>query len=669
MEKEAAARRHEQLKKLLEKYSHEYYVLDAPTVPDAEYDKKLREITEIEEEYPELITSDSPTQRVGAEPLDSFRKVRHEIPMLSLGNAFNEQELRDFDRRVREGAEGEVSYVCELKIDGLAVSLLYEEGVLVRGATRGDGTVGEDITSNLRTIRSIPLRLSRPETIEVRGEAYMPKKSFSALNEEKEEKEEAPFANPRNAAAGSLRQLDPKIAASRNLDIFLYGVGMWEDDLKDTHSARLEYLEELGLKTNPEWRALKDIEEVIDYVKSWVDNRNSLDYEIDGIVIKVDQLDEQETLGFTAKSPRWATAYKFPAEEVVTRMKDIHLTVGRTGVVTPTALLEPVRVAGTTVQRASLHNEDLIKERDIRIGDTVVIKKAGDIIPEVLRVIEEERTGNEEPFTMPKTCPECGSDLVRLEEEVALRCINPNCPAQLREALIHFVSRNAMDIEGLGEKVITQLFREELIHNIADIYKLRKEELLQLDRMAEKSVNNLLTAIEQSKENSMEKLLFGLGVRYVGTKAATTLSNHFGSMQALQKASSEELESIPEIGEKMAESIHSYFQREEVRVLLRELSELGLNMEYKGRRVSAEAATSPFNGKTVVLTGKMEIYSRSEAKKRVEELGAKVTGSVSKNTDLLVAGEDAGSKYTKAEELGVEIWSESQFAEALQNQE
>ncbi|SIS65582.1 NAD-dependent DNA ligase LigA [Salimicrobium flavidum] len=669
MEKETAKQRHEELKSLLEKYSHEYYVLDAPTVPDAEYDRKLRELIEIEEEHPELVTPDSPTQRVGAEPLEAFEKVRHEIPMLSLGNAFNEQELRDFDRRVREGADGEISYVCELKIDGLAVSLLYENGLLVRGATRGDGTVGEDITTNLRTIRSIPLRLSRPETIEVRGEVFMPKKSFNALNEEKEKNGEAPFANPRNAAAGSLRQLDPKIAASRNLDIFLYSVGLWEDETKDTHSGRLEYLEQLGLKTNPESRRLGNIEEVIDCVTSWVDHRNELGYEIDGIVIKVDQLDQQETLGFTAKSPRWATAYKFPAEEVVTKLTDIHLTVGRTGVVTPTAILAPVQVAGTTVQRASLHNEDLIKERDIRIGDTVVIKKAGDIIPEVLRVVEDERSGEEVPFSMPDTCPECGSDLVRLEEEVALRCINPNCPAQLREALIHFVSRNAMDIEGLGEKVITQLFQEELIHAIADLYKLEKEQLLQLERMGEKSVNNLLSAIEKSKENSMEKLLFGLGVRYVGTKAASTLSEHFGSMKALQQASPEELEAIPEIGEKMADSIHRYFQREEVTELLKELADLGLNMEYKGIRRAEQAADSPFSGKTIVLTGKMEIYSRPEAKRKVEALGAKVTGSVSKNTDLVIAGEEAGSKQTKAKELGVEIWNEQQFAEALQKQE
>ncbi|WP_347861440.1 NAD-dependent DNA ligase LigA [Salimicrobium sp. PL1-032A] len=666
MDKEQAKKRHDELKRQLEKYSYEYYVLDAPTVPDAEYDERLRELMTIESEHPELVTPDSPTQRVGAEPLDQFEKVRHEIPMLSLGNAFNEQELRDFDRRVQQGADGDISYVCELKIDGLAVSLLYEDGILVRGATRGDGTVGEEITGNLRTIRSIPLRLTHPETIEVRGEAYMPKKSFDALNKEKDNNGEAPFANPRNAAAGSLRQLDPKIAASRNLDIFLYGVGLWEEETVESHSGRLEYLEQLGLKTNPEWRRLKDIEAVIDYVKGWVDHRNDLDYEIDGIVVKVDQLDQQETLGFTAKSPRWATAYKFPAEEVITKLRDIHLTVGRTGVVTPTAILDPVRVAGTTVQRASLHNEDLIRDRDIRIGDTVVIKKAGDIIPEVLRVVEEERTGEEEPFSMPKTCPECGSDLVRLEEEVALRCINPNCRAQLREALIHFVSRNAMDIEGLGEKVIAQLFDEELIHNIADLYKLERQELLQLDRMGEKSVSNLLEAIEQSKGNSMEKLLFGLGVRYVGTKAARTLSEHFGDMDHLQKATVGDLEAIPEIGEKMADSIHRYFQREEVTALLTELSELGLNMEYKGMKKSEQASDSLFSGKTVVLTGKMEIYSRSEAKKYVEALGGKVTGSVSKNTDLLIAGAEAGSKYTKAETLGVEIWNEQQFAEALQ---
>lgn len=655
----------ETLRQELEQYSYEYHTLDDPSVSDYEYDKKMQELLDLEDEFPDLQTPDSPSQRVGGTPLDAFEKVQHDIPMLSLGNAFDDEELRDFDRRVKNGTDTEVNYVCELKIDGLAVSLKYEGGVFVRGATRGDGTTGEDITKNLRTIRNIPLRLKEPVTVEVRGEAYMPKPSFLALNEAKESNGEEPFANPRNAAAGSLRQLNPKIAAKRNLDIFLYGIGVWENDPSEAHSERLEKMKKLGLKTNPEWKKCNDIEEVIDYVHSWVERRPDLDYEIDGIVIKVDSLDQQEDLGFTAKSPRWATAYKFPAEEAVTKLIDIELSVGRTGAVTPTAILEPVKVAGTTVQRASLHNEDLIKEKDIRIGDTVVIKKAGDIIPEVVRVLEDQRTGEEEPYRMPEFCPECESDLVRLDEEVALRCINPNCPAQLREGLIHFVSRNAMDIDGLGEKVIAQLFQENLIHNIADLYKLEREELLKLERMGEKSAGNLLKAIEASKDNSLERLLFGLGIRYVGSKAASTLAEYFEHMDALVEADTETLEAVPEIGSKMAESIASYFEEEQVIELLQELKQLGMNMEYKGAKKSDQPEDSPFKDKTIVLTGKMEHYSRSDVKKIVEELGGKVTGSVSKKTDLLIAGEDAGSKYTKASDLGIEIWDEEQFRSAL----
>ncbi|ASF38160.1 DNA ligase (NAD(+)) LigA [Halobacillus halophilus] len=669
MNADEAKKKIDTLREELEQYRHEYHTLDAPSVPDYEYDQKMQELIELEEEFPDFQTADSPSQRVGGAPLDAFVKVQHDVPMLSLGNAFDDQELRDFDRRVRGGTDEDVSYVCELKIDGLAVSLRYEDGVFVRGATRGDGTTGEDITKNLRTIRNIPLRLKQPETLEVRGEAYMPKPSFNALNEAREERGDEPFANPRNAAAGSLRQLDPKIAAKRNLDIFLYGIGQWQDESSEAHSERLEQMEKLGLKTNPEWKKCNDIEEVIDYVHSWVEKRQDLDYEIDGIVIKVDRLDQQDTLGFTAKSPRWATAYKFPAEEAITTLKDIELSVGRTGVVTPTAILEPVKVAGTTVQRASLHNEDLIRERDIRIGDTVVIKKAGDIIPEVVRVVEDERSGEEEPYHMPELCPECESKLVRLEEEVALRCINPNCPAQLREALIHFVSRNAMDIEGLGEKVIAQLFREKLIHTIADLYKLEGEELLKLERMGEKSVQNLLNSIEISKENSMERLLFGLGVRYVGTKAANTLSQEFGHMDDLAAADAEALEGIPEIGEKMAESIARYFDKPQVIQLLEELKQLGINMAYKGARKQEAPADSPFADKTIVITGKMEEYKRSDMKGIVEELGGNVTGSVSKKTDILIAGEDAGSKYTKAQELGVEIWNEEQFKQAVSQPE
>ncbi|WP_188455107.1 NAD-dependent DNA ligase LigA [Virgibacillus oceani] len=653
------------LRELLIQYGHEYYVLDNPSVPDSEYDQKLQELRKLEEEFPELITADSPTQRVGAEPLDAFQKVQHNVPMLSLGNAFNEQDLRDFARRASQGTDKPLSYVCELKIDGLAISLTYENGRFVRGATRGDGTTGEDITSNLRTIRSIPLSIKEKETIEVRGEAFMPHKSFLALNKNRDENGEEPFANPRNAAAGSLRQLDPKIAAKRNLDIFLYGVGEWEAGNLQSHSERLKYLKELGFKTNPEWKKCSSIEEVIEYVEYWATERPNLSYEIDGIVIKVDSLEQQEELGFTAKNPRWAIAYKFPAEEVVTKLTDVELSVGRTGVVTPTAILEPVKVAGTTVKRASLHNEDLIRAKDIRIGDTVVIKKAGDIIPEVVRVMVDKRTDNLEEFHMPENCPACESELVRLEEEVALRCINPNCPAQLKEGLIHFVSRNAMNIDGLGEKVIIQLFQEELIHTIADLYRLNREELLSLERMGEKSVDNLLKAIDASKENSLERLLFGLGIRFVGSKAAKTLAEHFETMENLQSATFDDLIEINEIGEKMADSIAQYFSEQEVKDLLLELKDLGVNMEYKGKKQSEQTEETIFTGKTIVLTGKMEGFTRQEAKEKIESMGGSVTGSVSKKTDFVIAGEDAGSKYEKAQKLGVTIWDEQQLKEVL----
>ncbi|MEZ0118477.1 UNVERIFIED_ORG: DNA ligase (NAD+) [Heyndrickxia coagulans] len=538
-------------------------------------------------------------------------------------------------------------------------------GLFVQGSTRGDGTIGEDITANLRTVRSIPLRLNEPVTIEARGECFMPKKSFEALNRIKEENGEEPFANPRNAAAGSLRQLDPKIAASRNLDTFMYAIGDTTGLDISAHSEGLAYLKRLGLKVNKETRICRDIGEVLKFITEWTEKRPALPYEIDGIVIKVNDYAQEAALGTTVKSPRWAIAYKFPAEEVVTKLTGIEVKVGRTGVVTPTAILNPVRVAGTTVQRATLHNEDLIREKDIRIGDYVVVKKAGDIIPEVVRPIPERRTGEEQAFSMPSHCPDCGSELVRLEDEVALRCINPNCPAQIREGLIHFVSRNAMNIEGLGEKVISQLFAHELIHNVADIYRLKKEELLQLERMGEKSVSNLLAAIEASKKNSLEKLLFGLGIRHVGAKAAKILAAHFETMERLSKATREELEAISDIGEKMADSIATYFENEEALGLVRELAALGVNMVYKGPKREKRNADSPFAGKTVVLTGKLVNMTRNEAKEKLEALGANVTGSVSKNTDLVIAGEDAGTKLTKAEQLGIEVWDEAAFLERL----
>jgi DNA ligase (NAD+) len=650
-----------ELRSLLNLYGYEYYVLDKPSVPDAEYDRLMQELLELEANFPELKTPDSPSVRIGGDVLDLFEKVEHRTPMLSLGNAFNEQDLKDFDRRVRQAVGDNVSYVCELKIDGLAVSLRYENGLFIQGATRGDGTIGEDITANLKTIKSIPLRLRENATLEVRGEAYMPKRSFEALNKAKEERGEELAANPRNAAAGSLRQLDPKIAATRNLDVFLYGIGGGDVNAA-SHSEGLDYLDHLGFKTNKERRKCPTINEVIEYVNSWVDKRPHLPYEIDGIVIKVDSYEQQSKLGTTAKSPRWAIAYKFPAEEVVTTLLDIELSVGRTGVVTPTAILKPVKVAGTTVGRASLHNEDLIREKDIKIGDQVVVKKAGDIIPEVVNVLAEQRTGDERDFQMPTHCPECESELVRFEGEVALRCINPKCPAQIREGLIHFVSRDAMNIEGLGEKVISQLFAEKLISDVADIYKLTYDQLIALERMGVKSVTNLLKAIEASKTNSLEKLLFGLGIRHVGAKAAKTLAQSFDTMDKLAVATKEDLIAINEIGDKMADSIVAFFEQEEAKELLRELVSVGVNMEYKGvKPVSVEESNSIFAGKTVVLTGKLEQLSRNEAKEKIEALGGNVSGSVSKKTHLVIAGEDAGSKLTKAEELGIEVWDEEKL--------
>ncbi|MFP7299604.1 NAD-dependent DNA ligase LigA [Neobacillus niacini] len=655
-----------ELRSLLNQYGYEYYVLDNPTVPDAEYDRLMQELLELEDTFPELKTPDSPSVRVGGKVLDFFEKVEHTTPMLSLGNAFNEQDLKDFDRRIRQAVGDDFSYVCELKIDGLAVSLRYEDGLFIQGATRGDGTIGEDITANLKTIKSIPLRLREPQTLEVRGEAYMPKSSFEALNKAKAERGEELAANPRNAAAGSLRQLDPKIAAKRNLDVFLYGIGGGGESFAASHSEGLDYLDHLGFKTNKERRKCSAIDEVIEYVTGWVDKRPNLPYEIDGIVIKVDSYEHQNKLGTTAKSPRWAIAYKFPAEEVVTTLLDIELSVGRTGVVTPTAILKPVKVAGTTVQRASLHNEDLIREKDIKIGDQVVVKKAGDIIPEVVNVLADLRTGDERDFQMPTHCPECESELVRLEGEVALRCINPKCPAQIREGLIHFVSRDAMNIDGLGEKVISQLFAEKLISDVADIYKLTYDQLIALERMGEKSVTNLLKAIEASKANSLEKLLFGLGIRHVGAKAAKTLAQSFDSMDKLAAATKEDLLGINEIGDKMADSIAAFFEQEEARALLKELTEAGVNMEYKGAKpISAEESDSIFAGKTVVLTGKLEQLSRNEAKEKIEALGGNVSGSVSKKTHLVIAGEDAGSKLTKAEELGIEVWDEEKLLAEL----
>lgn len=662
----ADKKRYEELINILDQYSYDYYVIDNPTVEDAEYDQKMQELLKIEEAHPEWVTPESPSKRVGGEVLEGFKKVAHDTPMLSLANAFNHEDLADFDRRIRDKVGDDIAYMCELKIDGLAVSLQYENGKYKQGATRGDGTIGEDITANLRTIRSIPMKLQKDYSIEVRGEAFMPKRSFQKLNEIREEEGQMLFANPRNAAAGSLRQLDTKIAASRNLDIFLYAVADFGEMGVETHSAGLDMLETLGLKVNKERRLCSSLEEVYAYIDEWTEKRADLAYDIDGIVLKLNNLEQQRQMGTTVKSPRWSIAYKFPAEEVPTKLLDIELNVGRTGVITPTAVLEPVRVAGTTVSRASLHNEDLITEKDIRIGDTVLIKKAGDIIPEVIKSITEERSGSEETFHMPKNCPTCDSELVRLEEEVALRCINPKCPAQIKEGLIHFVSRNAMNIDGLGEKVIIQLFSQHLIKDVADLFFLSKEKLLELERMGEKSVTNLLASIEASKQNSLEKLLFGLGIRHVGAKAAKSLAVHFETMDNLKVADKETLTNINDIGEKMADSIVTYFANEEVHDLLEELKRAGVNMTYTGPKLEDMSEEElVFAGKTVVLTGKLEKLTRNDAKALIESLGGNVSGSVSKKTDVVVAGSDAGSKLAKAEELAIPIWSEEDLIEYL----
>lgn len=655
-------KRVEKLHDLLNQYSYEYYVQDNPSVPDSEYDKLLHELIEIEEKYPEFKSTDSPTVRVGGEAQSSFEKVNHDTPMLSLGNAFNEEDLRKFDQRIRDSI-GQVEYMCELKIDGLAVSLKYENGRFVQGLTRGDGTTGEDITENLRTIHAIPLKIKEPLNFEVRGEAYMPRRSFIHLNNEKEQNGEQPFANPRNAAAGSLRQLDSKLAAKRKLSVFLYSVNDLTEFNATTQSEALEELDQLGFKTNQERERVSDIEGVLNYIEKWTSKRESLSYDIDGIVIKVNDLSQQEEMGYTQKSPRWAIAYKFPAEEVITKLLDIELSIGRTGVVTPTAILEPVKVAGTTVSRASLHNEDLIHERDIRIGDSVVIKKAGDIIPEVVKSILDRRPNESEIYHMPTHCPSCGHELVRIEGEVALRCINPKCQAQLIEGLIHFVSRQAMNIDGLGTKIIHQLYENQLIKDVADIFYLKEEDLLPLERMGKKKVDNLLLAIEKSKEQSLEHLLFGLGIRHLGVKASQVLAERYETMDQLFKVTESELIEIQDIGDKLAQSVVTYLENSDIRSLIEKLSNKNVNMSYKGIKTTEIEGHPDFSGKTIVLTGKLEQMTRNEASEWLKMQGAKVTNSVTKSTDIVIAGEDAGSKLAKAEKYGTEIWTEAAFIE------
>ena len=641
-----------ELVELLNRYAYEYYTKDAPSVSDSEYDQLYRELVELEAAHPDEILPESPTHRVGGVVLKGFTKYQHQYPLYSLQDAFSREELEAFDQRVRKEFPS-ISYVCELKIDGLSISLTYENGVLVTGATRGDGSVGEDITENLKRVKDIPLVLPEPVNITVRGECYMPRASFDRVNQIRQENGEPEFANPRNAAAGTLRQLDTKIVAKRNLATFLYQEVSPTD--QSSQEGVLEKLARLGFVVNQERVLAEDMEQIWDFIQKVAQLREDLPYDIDGIVIKVNDLAVQEELGFTVKAPKWAVAYKFPAEEKEAKILSVDWTVGRTGVVTPTANLTPVQLAGTTVSRATLHNVDYIAEKDIHQDDTVIVYKAGDIIPAVLRVVKDKRV-SDQALVIPTQCPSCQSELLHFEDEVALRCINPLCPAQMKEGLNHFASRDAMNITGLGPAVVEKLFAAQLVEDVAGIYRLTVEDLLTLEGFKEKSAEKLYEAIQASKENSAEKLLFGLGIRHVGSKVSQILLQEFHDLDQLATADPERIASIDSLGMVVAESLKRYFAQEGSKRLLQELKEAGVNMAYLGEKVAADAALS---GMTVVLTGKLERLTRSEAKAKLESLGAKVTGSVSKKTDLVVAGSDAGSKLTKAQELGIQVEDEA----------
>ena len=640
-----------ELTEKLNQYAYEYYTLDEPSVEDSEYDRLYQELVKLEAENPQLTRADSPTHRTGGVILDGFVKFRHPYNLYSLGDVFSREELAVWEERVRKEIANP-EYICELKIDGLSLSLYYENGFLVTAATRGDGTTGENITENVKRIKDVPLKLKDAIDIVVRGEAYLPRKNFAKLNKERELEGAAPFANPRNAAAGTLRQLDTKIVAKRGLATFLYQEA--SPATNDTQEEVLEYFEELGFQVNPERKFARNMDEIWEFIEEATRLRDELPYDIDGVVVKVNNLAEQEELGFTVKAPRWAIAYKFPAEQAETEILSVDWTVGRTGVVTPTANMIPVLLAQTTVARATLHNVDYIEEKDIRIGDHVLIYKAGDIIPKVGKVLLDKRPEGLEALEIPTNCPECGSELIHFEDEVALRCVNPLCPAQIREKLIHFASRDAMNIVGLGPSVISQLFDKKLVADVADLYQLTIEDLLTLDKVKETLAQKIVSAIAQSRENSAEKLLFGLGIRHVGGKAAKLLMERFANLRALSKATEEEISEIPSLGGVIATAVVSYFETDGAKILLDELENAGVNFDYLGA-VNVEGILS---GKTVVLTGKLTTLKRSEAKEKLEALGANVSGSVSKKTDLVVAGEEAGSKLTKAQDLGIEIWSE-----------
>jgi len=666
---EQARQRVEELRRLIHYHNYRYYVLDSPEITDAEYDALFRELVELEARFPELITPDSPTQRVGAPPREEFGTIRHRVPMLSLANAFDEEELREFDARIKRflewPMERPIEYVCELKIDGLGVSLTYEEGVFVYGATRGDGEVGEDVTPNLRTIKTLPLRFLEgvplPRLIEVRGEVFLSKQEFLRINELRERQGEPLFANPRNAAAGSLRQLDPNITAQRRLQFLAHSIGAVEGLERETHWEWLQYLHRAGFRVEEKARRCRDIHEVLDYCREWTERKEELEYEADGVVVKVNSLALQRQLGAVSRSPRWAIAYKFPVEQAETKILDIVVQVGRTGALTPVAVMEPVSLAGTIVSRATLHNEDEIRRKDVRIGDTVIIQKAGGIIPEVVRVVKEKRTGQERSFQMPERCPVCQGPVVRPEGEVVARCENASCPAQLERHILHFGSRNGMDIEHLGPALVRQLLAKGLVRDIADLYFLHQEDLVPLERMGKKSAQNVVEAIARSKDRPLAKLIFALGIRHVGEHVAEVLAEHFRSMDQLAQATQEELVAIPEIGPTIAESIVDFFRNERNLALLEKLKRAGVRMEEREEAPPSPPLVSPLAGKTVVFTGALSSMSREEAEALVQRLGGRPAGSVSRKTDFVVVGENPGSKYQKALQLGVPTLTEEEF--------
>ena len=650
---------------IINEADYNYHTLDNPTITDQEYDKYLRELFEIEEAHPDWIEANSPTQHAGGKIIEGFEKVAHKIPMMSLSDVFSESEVISFDERIRkEGINPE--YMCELKIDGLSVSLQYENGVLVKAATRGDGNVGEDITHNVKTIKTVPLKLKEPVTIEARGEIFMNKKTLEELNRIRKENNEPLLQNCRNAAAGSIRQLDSSVAAKRKLDTFIYHLPNPEDFGIKTHSEAIDYLKRLGFKTNPNNRLVSSINEVIEFIEEKGKERESLPYDIDGVVIKVNRIDEQKKLGYTAKYPKWATAYKFPAEEVLTKLTDIIFTVGRTGQITPNAVLEPVIVAGSTISRATLHNEDYVKEKDLKIGDIVSIRKAGDVIPEVVERKIERRTGKEKDFVMITNCPMCNTPLVKREGQVDYYCPNSKCPARHIESLIHFVSRDAMNINGLGDEIMEDFYNFGFIGTIADIYSLKehREDLTRLEGYGDKSINNLLEAIEESKKVSLERLIFGLGIPHVGAKTAKILASNYGTMDKLIEATEEDLTSINDIGSIIAKSVINYFSDINNRAIIEELKDLGLNMNYLGQQIERN---EEFNNKTFVLTGSLELFTRDEAEELIENLGGKTSSSVSKKTSAVIVGTSPGSKYTKAQELGIPIWTEQEFKDKLES--